>query len=196
MAGKKPSAGRVIVVSGPSGSGKSTLVRRALAAGHPRVRKKVSVTTRPPRRGEVDGVDYHFWKPEAFAAAVERGEFVEWAEVHGHRYGTLRAEVDPYLDQGTSVLMELDIQGAREVRRRYPDCLMVFVRASSLDAYERRLRSRDTENAAAIRTRLDTMRRELAAADEYDIQLINDYLDEAVERLREILRSGGERRDG
>lgn len=181
-------SGRVIVLSGPSGSGKSTVVARTLGSGNLPVRLSVSATTRQPRPGEVDGAHYHFWSAEQFDRAVQNGEFLEWADVHGHRYGTLRTEVEPYLRQGTDVLLEIDVQGARQIIRHYPDALLVFLRTSSLDEYERRLRGRGTEDEATIQRRLAAARRELDAIDEYNVQLINDNLDEAVREFRKILQ--------
>jgi guanylate kinase len=180
--------GKLIVLSGPSGSGKSTVVAEALAPGDIPVHRAVSATTRPPRPGEVDGVHYHFWTPARFDAGIRGGEFVEWAEVYGHRYGTLKSEVEPYLAQGITVLLEIDVQGARQVRRLYPDCVLVFLRTSSLEEYERRLRGRGTEDEAAIRRRVAAARQELACAGEYDHEVINDRLDAAVAAFRQILQ--------
>jgi guanylate kinase len=184
-------AGRLVVLSGPSGSGKSTVVARALSAGDVRARVAVSATTRPPRPGEHDGVDYHFWTPRQFEQGVREGRFLEWAEVHGNRYGTLKSEVEPFVRQGLCVILEIDVQGARQIRRQYPDCLMVFLRTSSLAEYERRLRQRGTEDEPAIRRRLAAVEAELAAADEYDVYVINDDLESAVTQLRELLKSCG-----
>jgi guanylate kinase len=179
--------GRLVIVSGPSGSGKSTVIDRALAAGDLPARLSVSATTRSPRPGERDGVHYHFWTPERFAAERARGAFLEWAEVHGHCYGTLRSEVEPYRRQGLIVVLDIDVQGARQVRGHCPDAAAVFVRASSLGEYERRLRRRATEDEAALRRRVAAARAELAHADEYDFQVVNDDLDAAVARFRAVL---------
>ncbi len=185
--------GRLIVLSGPSGSGKSTVIARALAAGGLKARLAVSATTRPPRPGEHDGVHYHFWSHEQFDQGVRAGRFLEWADVHGNRYGTLRDEVEPFLRQGVCVVLEIDVQGARQVKQRHPECLMVFLSASSLAEYERRLRRRGTEQEPALARRLAAVQRELEAAGEYDVQLINDDLDHAVEQFRQLLqRCGGE----
>lgn len=178
---------KLIVLSGPSGSGKSTVIARALAPGGLPVHLAVSATTRPPRPGEIDGVHYHFWTPERFEQAIRNGELLEWAEVHGYRYGTLRNEVEAGLQQGRCVLLEIDVQGARQIRRQYPNSLTVFLRTSSLEEYERRLRQRHTEEEAAIQRRLAVAQQELACAQEYDVELINDQLDEAVRAFREIL---------
>jgi guanylate kinase len=178
----------VIIVSGPSGSGKSTVLARLLAGGDLPLRLAVSATTRPPRPGERDGVHYHFWTPEQFEEAQRRGEFLEWAEVHGHTYGTLRREVEPYRRKGMLVLLEIDVQGAAQVRRLCPETVAVFVRTSSLETYEARLRQRGTEDETTLQRRLRAAERELASAPEYDYQVINDNLDTAVAELRNILR--------
>jgi guanylate kinase len=179
--------GKLIVFSGPSGSGKSTVVRRVLEPGDLPLRLSVSATTRRPRPGEVDGKNYWFWTPEQFDEAVRGDRFLEWAEVFGQRYGTLKSEVDPYLDQSVSVLLEIDVQGAAQVRRQRPDAVFVFLRTSSLAEYERRLRARHTEDEAAIRRRVAGAERELAAAPSYDYQVINDDLDTAVRQFRDLL---------
>lgn len=180
--------GRLIVLSGPSGSGKSMVIARALAPDDLPIRRSVSVTTRPPRPGEQDGVDYYFWTPEQFAQAVQRGEFLEWAEIHGQRYGTLKREVERHLRDGYSVLLEIDVQGARQIRQLFPDAVTIFLRAPDLADYERRLRQRGTEDEASLQRRLAAVRQELAEADHYHYQLVNRDLDETVAALRALLR--------
>jgi guanylate kinase len=180
--------GPLIIVSGPSGSGKTTVIRRLLEAGDLPLRLSVSATTRPPRPGERDGVDYYFWTRDQFEAEIAAGAFLEHAEVHGNYYGTLRREVDPYRQQGVGVILDIDVQGARQIRRQYPDCVTVFLRTSSWETYEQRLRRRGTEDEAAIQRRLATARRELDCAGEYAYQVINDELDVAVAQLRAIIR--------
>ncbi len=173
----------LIIVSGPSGSGKSTVIRRLLAECGLPLRLSVSATTRAPRPGEVDGRDYHFWTHERFRGRVAAGDFLEWAEVHGECYGTLRAEVAPYRARGVGVILDIDVQGAEQVRRQCPDGFSVFLRAPSPEVDERRLRLRGTEGEAAIARRLETARRELARAGEYDRVIINDDLATAVAEL-------------
>jgi guanylate kinase len=181
--------GPLIIVSGPSGSGKSTVIERLLAeeGGAYPLHLSVSATTRAPRPGEIDGKHYHFWTPERFAAAVQAGKFLERAEVHGARYGTLHDEVDGYRDQGIGVILEIDVQGAASVRKQCADQVSVFLRASSLEAYEERLRKRGTESEDALRRRVAAAQRELARASEYDHQVINDDLDSAVAELKAIV---------
>jgi guanylate kinase len=185
------SKGPLIIVSGPSGSGKSTVIDRLLkemtALGLP-LRLSVSATTRAPRPGEVDGVHYHFWTPAQFDQALAAGEFLEWAEVHGARYGTLRNEVDPPRKADSGVILDIDIQGAAQVRRQCPDQVSVFLRTSSPAVYEERLRKRGTETEEKIWARVAAAQRELAGAADYDYQVINDDLDKAVAELRTLVQ--------
>jgi guanylate kinase len=179
--------GPLIILSGPSGSGKSTIVRRLLEEKSWPLRLSVSVTTRTPRAGERDGVDYHFWSKDAFQAEVQAGGFLEWAEVFGNCYGTLRREVEPYRLGGTGVLLDIDINGFEQVRRQCPDAVSIFVRTSSMATYEQRLRERKTESEAALQRRLAGARLELTRAADYDYQVINDDLDTALADVRAIL---------
>jgi guanylate kinase len=188
------SKGPLIILSGPSGTGKSTVIRRLLAAHDLPLRLSVSVTTRQPRAGEVDGVDYHFWTRECFEQEIRAGGFLEWAEVFGALYGTLRREVEPVREQGQGVLLEIDVQGAAQVRGHCPEAVSIFLKAPSLETYEQRLRKRHTEREAALQRRLEGARRELARAGEYDHQVVNDDLDRAVVEVEGIIRRqfGGE----
>lgn len=176
--------GRLIVLSGPSGSGKSTLIRAALESGRHPLRLAVSVTTRDPRGGEIDGTHYHFWEPGRFREAVEAGGFLEWAEVHGNFYGTPVEEVEPHLQGGVGVLLEIDVQGAEQVRARYPEAVTVFLHAPN---YEQRLRERETDSEESIQRRLLNAERELARAGEYRHQLVNDDLDRAVAEFLNLI---------
>jgi len=178
----------LFILSGPSGSGKSTVLGRLLAEQDPPLRLSVSATTRAPRAKERDGVHYHFWTRPRFEAQVEAGAFLEWADVFGNLYCTLRGEVEPYRQQGIGVVLEIDVQGAAQVRRECPDAVTVFLRTSSLESYEQRLRSRGTESEEAIQRRLQGARRELERLDEYQYVVINDDLDTAVAELRAIVR--------
>jgi guanylate kinase len=177
----------LIIVSGPAGSGKSTIIERLLADEVGRLHFSVSVTTRPPRAGERDGVHYHFWTRERFNREVQAGGFLEWADVFGNCYGTLKSEVIPYRQRGVGVLLEIDVNGRRQVKRACPDAVSIFIRTSSLDALELRLRERGTETAASIERRLQGARAELAEAASYDHQIVNDQLDHAVAQLRAIV---------
>lgn len=182
--------GKLFVLSGPSGSGKSTVIRKALAPQDLPIRLAVSVTTRNPRPGEKDGVDYYFWSKERFDQAVAAGRFLEWADVYGNRYGTLRDEVDPYLRHGQSVLLEIDVQGGLQILEQYPDCVSIFIRASDQAAYEERLRRRRTDSEESLAKRLEAARREFDIGKaRYRTQIVNDRLEAAVDELRRVFRS-------
>jgi guanylate kinase len=183
------SKGPLLILSGPSGSGKSTVLQRLLKIEDLPLRLSVSATTRRPRGYEQDGEHYHFWTRARFEAEVAAGAFLEWAEVYGNYYGTLRREVEPYREQGIGVVLDIDYQGAAQVRRLCPDAVTVFLRTSSLDEYERRLRKRHTEDEPAIQRRLAGARLELAHAGEYQHQVINDDLGAAVADLHAIVRN-------
>jgi guanylate kinase len=180
--------GPLIILSGPSGAGKSTVIRRLLAVRDLPLHLSVSATTRPRRGKEVDGVDYHFWTREQFEAERQAGGFLEWAEVFGNLYGTLRREVEPYRERGCAVLLEIDVEGAAQVRRRCPDAVSIFLHAPSLEVYEQRLRHRGTESEEAIRRRVEGARREEARAVEYDHHVINDDLGRAAAEVEALVR--------
>ena len=180
--------GPLIIVAGPTGSGKSTLIRRALEAFGTRLRHSVSATTRDKRPGEVDGVHYHFWTRERFERGIADGEFLEFATVHEKDYyGTPRTEVEDYRARGIGVILDVDVQGAEQLRRLYPDAFTVFV-TTPPGEYERRLRARGTESEDAIRRRLQTAEREMARAGEFDRRLVNDDLDRAAAELCDLIR--------
>ena len=180
--------GPLIILSGPSGSGKSTVVAGLLERTDLPLRLSVSATTRNARPGEVDGVQYHFWTRPRFEAAIEAGEFLETEEVYGNYYGTLKSEVAPFREAGKGVLLEIDVQGAATVRRKCPDNVSIFLRASSMDEYEKRLRKRHTENEQAIQQRLAAARQELACEGDYHYTVINDDVESAVAQLEAIIR--------
>jgi guanylate kinase len=180
--------GPLIIISGPSGSGKSTLIDGLVAEKAWPLRLSVSATTRPPRDREIDGVHYHFWTREQFLREREQGGFLEWAEVYGNLYGTPQREVAPHRRRGDGVILDIDTKGWEQVKRLCPEALSVFVRASSLAEYERRLRARGTETEEQIRRRLRAAEGELARAAEYDYEVINDDLPTAAARLRDIVR--------
>jgi guanylate kinase len=180
--------GPLVILSGPSGSGKSTVLERVLKTMALPLHLSVSATTRPARPGEQEGVHYFFWTPEQFEREVQAGAFLEWAEVHEQRYGTLRKEVDPYRQRGTGVILDIDVQGARTVRRQIPEAVLVFMRTSKFETYEQRLRHRATEDENRIQARLAAARKELARASDYDFEVINDDLVVAVEKFHSILR--------
>ncbi len=185
--------GPLIILSGPSGCGKSTVTARLLARGDLPLRQSVSATTRPPRPGEQDGVHYRFWTRQRFEDEIRADGFLEWAEVYGNYYGTPRSEVDPYREQGVGVILVIDVQGAAQVRARCPDAVTVFLRTSSWEECERRLRGRRQDDEPAILRRLATAREELARAGEYQYEVINDDLESAVGQLHAIISRQFER---
>jgi len=185
----KTPRGALFIVSGPSGSGKSTVISRLLQNPSLRVHLSVSVTTRAPRPGERDGVHYYFWPRERFEKEQAAGRFLEWAEVHGHFYGTLKEEVEPYRAQGIGVILDIDVQGRRQVCRQVPETVSIFLRTSLPGIYEERLRKRGTETEESIQRRLQTAQGELAEADSYDFQVCNDDLERAVAELGAIVQS-------
>jgi guanylate kinase len=180
--------GPLFILSGPTASGKTTVIARLLADKSLPLRLSVSVTTRSPRPGEIDGKHYHFWNRERFQEQVRADAFLEWADVYGNFYGTLKSEVEPYRCQGMAVLLEIDIKGWEQVKHRCREAVAIFLRTSSLEVYEKRLRERKTEGEAAIQRRLEGVRTELARAPEYDYQVVNDHLELAVEQVRDIVR--------
>jgi guanylate kinase len=185
----KASSGRVVILSGPSGVGKSTLRRRLIEHCPVPLVRSVSATTRPPRPGEIDGVDYHFLSPEEFARRREKGEFLECFEVfgRGHWYGTLASEVTSSLKAGKWVLLEIDVQGAQTVLKRFPDAVTIFIHAGSIEELEARLRGRETETEDAVQARLTQAQAELAVADRYRHQVVNDDVQRAVREICDIL---------
>lgn len=186
--------GTLYVVSAPSGAGKTSLVR-ALAARDPRVRLSVSHTTRPRRSNESDGVHYHFVTRGRFEAMIAEGRFLEHARVFDHLYGTAREEVFAVLQQGLDVILEIDWQGARQVRERMPRSIGIFILPPSLEALERRLRERAQDRPEVITRRLGEARAEIAHHGEFDYLIVNEVFDEALADLQATLRAGRVRRE-
>jgi guanylate kinase len=180
-----------VVISGPSGSGKTTIVARLLETSNVKLVKSVSATTRQPRKGEIDGENYYFLTPDEFARRREKGEFLECAEVHqsGNWYGTLRSEVERAQRLGGWALLEIDVQGALQITRKYSQALTLFLRTSSEAEYEKRLRGRGTDAEEIIQRRLANARKELEYAPEYCYQVVNDDLERAVGEIVNIISS-------
>jgi guanylate kinase len=182
--------GRLVIISGPSGAGKSTVVRELLATCSLPLQRSVSATTRQPRPGERDGVDYHFLSHDEFARRRARGDFLECKEVYGRGdwYGTLAAPVTAGLAGGKWVVLEIDVEGAQSVVEHYPDAITVFVHSGSLAELERRLRSRGTETEDSTRRRLEVAERELQFAPQYRHAVVNDTVAAAAQRICDLLR--------
>ncbi len=180
--------GRLFVLSGPSGAGKGTLRENALK-DIPDLVYSVSCTTRKPRDGEVDGVQYRFITREDFADKIARDKFLEYAHVHDDMYGTLKADVMRVLNAGKNMLLEIDVQGALQVKAKFPEAVLVFVDVPSIQELERRLRDRHTETESALKTRLANAITERSLKDKYDYVIVNDKLESACAELRRIITS-------
>ena len=185
-----PARGDLFIVSSPSGGGKTTLIRRVLERppGEP-LHFSVSHTTRAMRPGEQNGREYHFVSVSEFQDMVGRDEFLEHNEVHGHIYGTSRAEVLPRLASGEDVILDIDVQGARDIRKAYPEAIAIFIVPQSRDELERRLRSRGVDNEESIRKRLINADRELQEASGFQYVIVNEELDFATRELESIIRA-------
>ena len=181
-----PSA-KVFVITGPSGVGKGTLIR-GLLERVPELELSVSATTRSPRPGERDGVEYHFMTPEEFERRAAAGSFVEHAAYSGNRYGTLRAELERRVDAGVPVVLEIEVQGARQVREAMPDAVAVFIAPPSRDALRARLVGRGTDAPDQVDERLRTADRELEAQPEFAHVIVNDRLEQATDELVGVVR--------
>ncbi|MGI8727383.1 MAG: guanylate kinase [Solirubrobacterales bacterium] len=179
---------RVFVITGPSGVGKGTLMRE-LCEQVPEVELSISATTRDPRRGEEDGTDYHFLSREEFDRRVAESEFLEWATYSGNRYGTLRREVERRVDQGAPVVLEIEVQGARQVRETMPEAVRIFIEPPDPEVLRERLEGRGTDGTDVIERRLEEARKELRAADEFSHRVTNDEVDRAANELAGIVRS-------
>jgi guanylate kinase len=177
----------VFVITGPSGVGKGTLIR-GLMERIPELELSTSATSRKPRPGEQDGVDYYFLTPKQFAAQVEAGDFVEHATYSGNRYGTLHSELERRVRAGAPVVLEIEVQGARQVRESIPDAVAVFIAPPSLDALRARLVGRGTDGPEEVDERLRTAERELAAQPEFGHVVVNDRLEQATDELEGIVR--------
>ncbi len=188
--------GHLLVVSSPSGAGKTTLCNR-LRQEFSSIGFSVSYTTRQPRAGEKDGREYHFISPERFQDMAVRDEFAEYATVHGNMYGSSRAEVERALSDGTDLLFDIDFQGARQLKQKFPDesVVLIFIMPPSVGALEERLKRRATDADSVIRRRLEMAHIEMERYDEYDFVIVNDNIDAAYDALRAIYVAGLHRRE-
>ncbi len=180
--------GLLVVITAPSGAGKSSLIAEALKVD-PALRLSVSYTTRAPRPGEQDGREYHFVDEKAFIEMLARGEFLESAEVHGHRYGTAEAAINDELAANHDLILEIDWQGAQQVRRLYPDCIGIFILPPSIEELERRMQKRGQDSPEVIRRRMMVAREEISHSPEFNYAIINKDFDEAAKDLVAIIRS-------
>ena len=178
--------GKLIVLIGPSGVGKGTLVR-SLLARHPDIILSISVTTRAPRVGEIDGKDYYFVSLDQFQEMVENGALLEWAKFANNCYGTPKQAVEEQINLGKSVLLEIELEGARQIRQSFPQALTIFILPPSWEELERRLRSRAQDSESAINLRLERAKTEIAAAGEFDYQVINDDLETTITQLENLI---------
>lgn len=186
MATARPRDGVLFVISAPSGTGKTSLCKQIVDI-FPGLRHSVSYTTRPMRNGERDGVDYHFVTPEAFAAMVARGAFAEWAEVHGNRYGTALSTLEQARNAGEDILLDIDCQGAAQLKKTWEHGVFVFILPPSLTELERRLRGRNTDSDEVIARRIVNAHAELREASWYDFQIVNDDFATALTQLQSVL---------
>lgn len=183
------STGRLTVITGPSGVGKGTLVKRLLQQ-HSEIWLSISATTRPPREGEEDGISYFFHARESFDRLVAENGLLEWAEFAGNCYGTPRGPVIEQLEGGRPVLLEIELEGARQVRQTFPEALQIFLAPPSFEELERRIRGRGTDSEEAITRRLARAREEMSAQAEFDAVVVNDDLDTALRHLKELMQLG------
>lgn len=181
-------AGRLIVLTGPSGVGKGTLVR-SLSQSHPELYLSVSVTTRSPRPGEIDGKHYYFVSREQFEQMVAQGELLEWAEFAGNCYGTPRQQVEEKIQQGKWVLLEIELEGARQIRASFPEAMRIFILPPSMQELEQRLRGRGQDSEEAIARRLRRASEEINAAGEFDFKIVNDNFEAALKEIEAALFS-------
>ncbi|TDY61807.1 guanylate kinase [Aminivibrio pyruvatiphilus] len=178
--------GKLFVLSGPSGAGKGTLRKKVFETVQG-IRFSISCTTRPPRQGEKEGIDYRFISEEAFLSLLKEDKFLEHAEVHGHYYGTLREDVEQALSGGLDMVLEIDVQGAFQIREKMPESVLVFVSPPSLEELEHRLRERGTESGEHLRLRMKNARLEMMKAKDYDYVIVNDDAERASEELKSVI---------
>lgn len=178
--------GRLFVISGSSGVGKGTLLK-VLLSNNEEINLSISATTRHPRKGETDGVNYFFTAEEDFLKSVQNGEFLEWAEFNGNFYGTKQAYVEKTLSKGEDLILEIETRGALQIKQKLPDAVLIFVLPPSIDELEKRLRGRDTEDEETIQNRLKEAFREIECSKDYDYRIVNDNVENATKELQNII---------
>lgn len=184
----KPNRGLLVVLSGPSGSGKGTVLKQAMRS-NPNIEVSVSVTTRAPREGEIDGVNYYFLTPEAFQNLLAEDGLLEWAEFCGNFYGTPREKIEQRLNEGKDVVLEIEVQGAMKVRAAFPDAVLVFNLPPSFEELKNRLTGRQTEPPEVVEKRLNTAVWEISQAENYGYVIVNDNVEDAANAFLSILSS-------
>jgi guanylate kinase len=187
-------SGLLIVVSAPSGAGKTTICREVLKI-IPELRFSISCTTREPRRGEIDGRDYRFISREEFEERISAGDFIEWAENHGHLYGTLKKDVEALVEEGCDVLFDVDPRGAKELKSQYNNAVFVFILPPSIDILKERLKKRGSEKDAVMKARFERAFKEVKEVVWYDYAIFNDIIDESVDVLKSIYKAEKNRRE-
>jgi len=180
--------GCLFILSAPSGTGKTTLCN-AMRKQFPDLVYSISYTTRPPRRNEADGVDYHFMSREIFEEKIQENQWAEWAEVHGNFYGTAAEDLDRHLRAGNDILLDIDVNGAQQIKARFPGCITIFIMPPSLDELANRLKNRNSDTADVIRRRIENAKQEIARRNFYDHIIVNDRLEEATARLAELIEN-------
>jgi len=178
---------KIIVLSGPSGVGKTTLYKRLLREFSSSLDFSISATTRPIRPGEKNGLDYYFIKEEEFIKKINLGEFVEWAKVHGHYYGTLKSEVERILANGKNCLLDVDVQGGLSIKKTMPGSILIFIFPPSFEELEKRIKERKSDTQEEIKIRLEQARKELELSKEYHYSIVNDELERAYAELKNLV---------